>query len=235
VTSQDPTRFDNYPPEPDPRAADFEEPSDDLPRRAVLPPPPDSHVGRRVAIGLLIGVPVLSLSLAAINRTSSPSPSAEATAAADPTGQGPTGTGSGREQVAVGGHYTVTVPDGWTYVGDGGGGFHFSNGVNRLSASGREVPPSTRAVEELDLLARQHHEDFTGKINDPADDSTDHVQRAHLIGSGKFQGISAMLIAELWIDEFGSGLLTKQLLTVSPSSDVAMAAQRMVDELSASF
>lgn len=231
MTSQNPTRFDNYPPEPDPKASGFEEPGDDLPSRAVLPPPPDSHVGRRVAIGLLIGVPVLSLGLAAISRTSSPSPSAEATAAADPTGDG----AAGLEQVTVGGRYTVTVPDGWAYVGDGGGGFHFSNGVNRLSASGIAVPPSTRAVEELDLLARRHHEDFTGKINDPVDASTDHVQRAHLIGWGKFQGTSATLIAELWIDENGSGLLTKQLLTVSLASEISAQAQQMVDELSRGF
>jgi hypothetical protein len=178
-----------------------------------------------------IAAPALVGALAVISKFSSQSTSA----LPPPTASGSTSNRPGLEQVTVGGRYTVTVPEGWTYVGDGGGGLHFSNGANRLSASGIAVPPSTRAVEELDLLARRHHEDFTGKINEPVDGSTDHVQRAHLIGSGKFQGASAILIAELWIDEDGSGLLTKQLLTVSLASELAIAAQRMVDELSASF
>ena len=229
MSSQLPTRFDNYPPEADPEASGFEA-SDDLPRRA-LPPTSEPGVARRTVILFAIAAPALVGGLAVISKLSTQSTSAQP----PPTASGSTSNRPGLEQVTVGGRYTVTVPEGWTYVGDGGGGLHFSHGVNRMSASGIAVPPSTRAVEELDLLARRHHEDFTGKINDPADDSTGQVQRAHLIGSGKFQGISATLIAELWIDEFGSGLLTKQLLTVSPSSDVAMAAQRMVDELSASF
>ncbi|HEY3408991.1 MAG TPA: hypothetical protein VGK53_12530 [Propionicimonas sp.] len=43
------------------------------------------------------------------------------------------------------------------------------------------------------------------------------------------------VIAEFWIDESASGLLTKQLLKVSLGPETAIAAQRMVDELSAGF
>lgn len=75
-------------------------------------------------------------------------------------------------EVTVGGRYSVTVPDGWKYAADGGGGVEFTQGANRLSASSIEVPPSTQAVEDVVVLVRSHRDGFTGKFDDPADRST---------------------------------------------------------------
>jgi hypothetical protein len=243
VTSQEPTRFENYPPDEGGMQRDV--PDDRAPYpapvvRAYNPPPPPppsgSSAGRRTFIGALIFVPAVGLiSLGIGNAEDTAAPTGFATAwdpANPPTADAST---DATRQITVGGRYAVTVPQGWEYASDGGGGVEFTIGANRLSASSIEVPPSTLATEELAVLARSHHAGFTGKIGKPADRSTADVQRARMTGTGKFHGKAATLLAELWIDEGGSGLLTTRILTVKPTSEIGVAAQGMVDELSTNF
>jgi len=247
VTSQDPTRFDNYPPEPDPRASGFEEPSDDLPRRAVLPPPPDSHVGRRVAIGLLIGVPALSLGLVAMNRTSSPSPSAEATAAADPVttpagsastspfpDDSPTPTESwtpSANRVNVGGH-TATVPKGWTIFDNRADEAGLSNGSNRVVAYQFFATDRDKAEDLIGPLTRTRLGAFKGKVH--LDDhyvTIDEYRFATLGADGTVHGKKARMDSYLWIDPlYGDSLLVVEILTAMSGSEAERGAFAMLRE-----
>jgi hypothetical protein len=54
-------------------------------------------------------------------------------------------------------------------------------------------------------------------------------------GAGEFRGRAANLLAELWIDDAGSGLLVTRILTATPASTIAVQAQTMTDELSSNF
>jgi len=56
-----------------------------------------------------------------------------------------------------------------------------------------------------------------------------------MAGTGKFRGKAARLLAELWIDDAGSGLLVTRLLTVAPASTITVQAEAMTDELSTNF
>jgi hypothetical protein len=144
-------------------------------------------------------------------------------------------TASTPKQLMVGGRYAVTVADGWDYTPDGDGGLEFTKGANTLSASVVDVPPSTLAIDDIAALVKRHHKGFTGKIDRPVDRSTDHLQRASMSGTGKFRGRAAKLLAELWIDDTGSGLLVTRVLTARAGSTIAVQAQTMTDELSTNF
>ena len=54
-------------------------------------------------------------------------------------------------------------------------------------------------------------------------------------GAGKFNGETARLMVELWIDEDGSGLLVTRVITAKVSSAIAVEAQEMLEELSGEF
>jgi len=238
-------RFENYPPaegRPQEDLPDDRAPAPAPVVRSSAPPPvaPRGGTSRRTLIGALVFVPIVGL----VSLRSSQDPSDQADEDSgfppywEPTDESApddtTDTAGAQAEITVGGRYTTTVPDGWDYVTDGGGGVEFTNGANRLSASSIEVPPSTLA-SELAVLARSHHSGFSGKIGKPVDESAADVQRARMTGTGTFRGRPATLLAEIWIDASGSGLLATRILTVSPRSALGVEAQEMVDQLSASF
>ena len=242
--SGQPTRYQNYPPEPD-DATDTPDQQRPEPAPIVrsmghdIPTwPATAHLGRRGAIGRGVAVSVagvLGLIVLSQGGDDELSPGAEGDPnhefpSANPGDAGPKGA-----EITVGGRYSVIVPDGWEYVGDGGGGVQCTNGANRVAASSIEVPPSTRASEQVAVLAKSHRAGFTGPLDDLVDRSTSELQRASLAGSGRFEGKAARLVAELWIDETGSGLLVTRILTAKASSRIAAEAQGMTNELGAHF
>lgn len=237
MSSQPPTRYENYPPEPGVPTGGLDDsaPYSDPVVRVYAPPTitasAGAPVGRRTVVGLFLAVP-----MAAIIWWSAIGDEGGFTGTTDPGGAPSSdSTGSTPKELMVGGRYAVTVADGWDYTPDGDGGLNFTKGANALSASVIDVPPSTLAVDDIAALVKRHHKGFSGKIDRPVDRSTDHLQRASVSGTGKFRGRAAKLLAELWIDDTGSGLLVTRVLTATPGSTVAAQAQAMTDELSTNF
>jgi len=236
VSSQPPTRYENYPPEQDVPASRLEDPPPHSGPvvRAYAPPTittPGAPVGRRTVVGLVLALPIVGILWSWMIGDEG-----GFTRPADPGGA-PSGdsTDSAPKKLMVGGRYAVTVADGWAYTPDGAGGLEFTKDANALSASAVEVPPSTLAIDHIATLAEHHHEGFAGKIDDPVDRSTNQLRRASMAGTGKFRGKAARLLAELWIDDAGSGLLVTRLLTVAPASTITVQAEAMTDELSTNF
>jgi hypothetical protein len=237
VSSQPPTRYENYPPEPGLPAEGLEDPAPHSGSvvRAYAPPTitasAGAPVGRRAVVGLVLAVPIAGILWLSVIGDDGPF-----TSTAVP-GDAPSSdsTASTPKQLMVGGRYAVTVADGWDYTPDGDGGLEFTKGANTLSASVVDVPPSTLAIDDIAALVKRHNKGFTGKIDRPVDRSTDHLQRASMSGTGKFRGRAAKLLAELWIDDTGSGLLVTRVLTARAGSTIAVQAQTMTDELSTNF
>lgn len=247
MSSQPPTRYENYPPEQEgaPLAGGLDD--------AVQPPVPVVRpyvpeivatpvargIGRRGMIGLAIAVPLAGIiAIMVMDQAGSTEmgpfpedPGYSGEIPPDPQEEEP----PTETEVTVGGSYSATVPAGWQYVEDDGGGIEFTKGTNRVSASSIEVPPATLAVDELEVLVKAHRLGFTGKLAAPVDHSAGDVARASMAGTGRFRGRTARLLAELWIDGTGSGLMTTRILTDPPSSAVAGEAQQMVDDMSRGF
>ena len=219
MSTQPPTRFENYPPE---RRDAYEGTSTDRPAdpalvvrhyvpRELPARPGDAPSSRRTVISLLIAAPIAVLIGVDWLNGDNPEDPRNGTYPWDPS-------------VQASGEATST-----------GGGVEFTSGANRLTASSIEVPPATRATDQLAVLAKGHRKGFTGKIGRPVDDSTADVQRASMTGSGTFKGKAATLLAELWIADSGSGLLITRIVTARPDAEILEQAQAMVDELTKDF
>ena len=188
-------------------------------------------------LGLVIGIPVAGVLLSALassgnslvtpddNLPDFPNPGEYDGDTAD------SGHGDGATSV---GSYSATVPPGWTMKVDGSVAEVF-NGANRLVAATLETATATLAVEEVARLAKRHHAGFTGKIADPVDRSSAVLQHATMDGAGKYQGKKARLLAELWIDDSGNGLLVVRILTAKPNAPISVEAQEMTNQLSTGF
>ena len=234
--TQPPVRYENYPPD---EGASADSPKDQrapivrpyLP--AQLPPPPaTSGTSRRTVIGLVIGIPVAGIILSAMAAGSNSGPDGEMGGG---MGDGyPYDPGPSDQGFSVG-SYTATAPDGWSVNDDGSGTVEVSNGANRLTALSLDTGTSTLAVDEIAPLAKRHYIGFSGKIGDPVDRSSASLQHATMDGAGTFNGKTARLMVELWIDEDGSGLLVTRVITAKVSSAIAVEAQEMLEELSGEF
>ena len=247
--TQPPVRYENYPPD------DSSTPDEHTPvvrpyvPETVPPPPVSSGTSRRAVVGLVIGIPVAGIFFSAMAMNSNawngsgnhfgyPDDS-DNTDNPDDTDNsddpGETGDpGSFDEEFSVG-SYTATAPAGWTVYDDGSGTVEVTNGANRLTAVSIDTATSAFAVEEIAHLAKRHYVGFSGKIGAPVDRSSADLQHATMDGTGKFNGKTARLMVELWIDDEGSGLLVTRVLTAKVASAIAVEAQQMLDELSGDF
>lgn len=236
MTSQRPTRFENYPPEPDPAASMSGEGGPTSRVQPYLPPPvlrplpPASGTSRRTVVGLAVGVPiaaVLGISvLGSIARSDESTGSA--TASAD----------DAYDVSAEVGAYGTGLADGWVVLESREDWLELGNGTNHLYAIPQVLSSSTVAVDELPLLAKQALADIPGFRGTPGtamDSSNPDTQKASLAGTGTFRGSPARLLANLWLTSSGDGLLVLRVLTAEPNSEEVYGAQDMTDQLSAGF
>lgn len=240
--TQPPVRFENYPPED---GATREEPTPVI-RPYVpdtVPPPVRSSTSRRNVVGLVLGIPLAGIIFSVIAaggnaRNGSGFDDGTSETTTDPYGPDDPGDPGGAsdpgptdEEFSVG-SYTATAPAGWTVHDDGSGAIEVTNAANRLTAVSVETAASSLAVDEIAGLAKSHYAGFTGKTADPVDRSTADRQHATMDGVGRFQGKTARLLAELWIEEEGDGLLVIRVLTAKVGSPIAIQAQEMLNDLS---
>lgn len=225
MTSQQPTRFENYPLEPDPGARLLADPvvwpapvSPTAP--APVRPAAGRDVSRRAVIATAIGITLAGAGALTLF-------------AADP----------GHREVTVGetaemGDYSAAVAENWTVMSEDGTQLVLGNGSNRLYAWNDHFPPGTRAVDALEPMVKRAVPDIDGlkaSIGTPVDASDSDVQRASLAGSGTLGRRSAQIIANIWIDPVGRYLFTIRILTDKVNSDAAYGAQQMIDQLSEDF
>lgn len=239
--TQPPVRYENYPPDDTspPSLTDEQVPT----VRPYVPeaiPAPQGGYGtpRRSVVSLVIGVPLALVLFSAVASSGNSIgtmgddyPFAEATAEeTEDSGQGT--DESGGWMFSVGGH-SASAPEGWTVTEDGGDVVRVTKGTNLLTAVSLELAASSVAVEEVPHLAKKWHAGFTGKIGTPVDRSSAERQHATMDGHGKYRGKAARLLAELWVDDAGMGLLVVRILTAKPNAPASVEAQGIVDELSA--
>lgn len=218
MSTQPPVRYENYPPDDSASPAGATDGTPGV--QAYLPAtvrPALTNAGssRRTVLVWVIGLSIVGIAGAVALRSDS-------------------GDDTGESEFSVG-DYSSTAPAGWTVYDDGSGTVVVTNGTNVLAAVTVDTATSSLAVEEIADLAKSHYEGFTGKIGDVVDRSSGDLQHATMDGTGKYLGMDARLMAELWIDDTGAGLLVVRVLTAQMSSTVAVEAQDMVDELSGDF
>lgn len=234
MTSQRPTRFENYPLEPDPAASVSGERGPVQPHQSppvLRPLPPAAGTSRRTVVGLAVGVPiamVLGISVLGSIARSEEESSGTATASAD----------SAYDDSAEVGGYGTGLADGWLVRESREDWLELGNGSNRLYAIPQVLASSTIAVEELPLLAKQALTEIPGFRGTPGtavDSSNPDTQKASLAGTGTFESSPARLLANLWLTSSGDGLLVLRILTAGPNSEEAYGAQDMTDQLSVGF
>ncbi len=222
MTSQQPTRFENYPPDPL-ESGGFGEPSPDAPPNAS-----GRGVMRRTLIGVGVGLPVLWLGSVTLGRMlhaqdppSRPDDaSSEVTPSAEP------------DRVSIGRH-SATVPEGWNVAGDVTGALVLTCGNNRVLARVFAARTTDRAEDLIGALTERSRGDFVGSLDGAVNDGAYlYVRHAAVSAHGTLDGMKARLGADLWIDEGNLALLTVKTLTAVSGSEIAAAADRLVRELS---
>jgi hypothetical protein len=238
VSTQPPVRYENYPPDHN-EAPDDASSGGDPQAPIVRPyvpaqvpePAPGGLRSRRTAIGLALAVPVTLIGITLVNRSQGNSAMFPGSTYGEdnpdgdrPDWQAPEGT------IEVGGH-VAGVPAGWEASSDGDVA-QVDNGPNRLNAESFESVAYVMAVDEIAHRVSAYGRAFTGKLGEPVDRSTAELQHATLDGVGKYRGLAARLMAELWLDDSGNGLLVVRIMTAKPNAPISVEAQGMVDDLS---
>lgn len=248
MSIQPPTKFDNYPSEVDPAASGFGESSDDLepPARRSRP---QSRVLRRTVVGVLVGIPVASLGLAAISQRSSrpvpvsdPSPtepSASQSSGSDPDASSPepeSPTPSYASKVNVGG-YSATVPKGWRIDDNRADEVALSKGTNRVIAFHFPAVEEDMPKDLIGPLTRRRLGAFKGKLHlDQVGESEHSYRYSEVWADGVVGRRKASLYAALWItwDE-NDALLVIKILTAPSGSDAIREADGIMREFALSF
>lgn len=240
MTEQQPTRFENYPPETP--AAPFVGADPTPPPPPVLPAPsrpveqPPRTQSRRnlisSVIGLAIGVPIMiAVGLSGSERSDAPSD--EWTMDAEPPFEEPDAQGDAPADFTVG-EYTVAVPTGWELTTDEDPKVVLARDANQVTVMVLD-PDSDGAtpVDDIAEVLRSAETGFTGKPGKPVDESTDSRPVASMSGKGEFQGRAARQFAELWLDDDGSYLLIVTVLTAAEGSPIARQALGIGSSLTA--
>lgn len=245
MTSQQPPRFENYPPAdagPTPGAPTVEPAAD--PPLAITPYVPP-HIatnssaasGRRGFLGVLAagGVGIVGLAVFGAVANSGeqggegPDPGSwytEATYPDEPTDE---------DETVSAGDYTMTVPTGWKVVRSTGDEAIVSHGTNRLRAWGFSVDESDRALDLVSSLVNNRRDGFTGTLTPPDDLSDEDVQHARVTASGKVARKAATLTGQLWIDSDGNALLVVATVLAKAGEEITTAVEEMIEELSGDF
>jgi len=222
VTSQRPTRFENYPLEPDPGASMRDASPQPAPRPLAptppVVPPRRSEWSRRAIIATAIGLSVAGA--AGLARF-------DGSHHEDSVGE-----------TAEMGDYSTTVADNWTVMSEDDAQLILGNGSNRLYAWADTLPVGSLAMDALEPMVKRAVPDIEGfktSVGAPVDASDSDVQRASLAGAGTLGQRSAQMIANIWIGADGQYLFTIRILTDKVNSDPAYGAQQMIDQLSEDF
>lgn len=243
MTEQQPTRFENYPPETSaPFAGADPAPTAPPPMRYAPPSPvvqPPRTQSRRslisTVIGLAVGVPVIvAVGASAFERTDE-EPSGSWTMDAEPPID--EDEGDTPEEVSSDftlGDYTAAVPVGWELTTDDETRAVLTRDANQVTVmvfdAGSDDPGP---VEDIAEAVRNADTGFRGSPGKPVDESTDVREIASMSAKGKFQGKSARQFAELWLDDSGSYLLIVTVLTAAEGSPIARQATSLGSTLTA--
>lgn len=228
MTEQQPTRFENYPPEPGstPFGIADPTPAELLPPAWTPPPvlPQRSHSRRGLIAGIIalaIGGPIaLGIGLNASGNSDAQDGGTD-TWTADPADEPidePTDFTAG--------DYGGPIPSGWE-LEDGADGSvavlrRGANQVTVLSWS----PSAERLwpVDDIVEAVQRAGTGFKGTLGEPVNESTGTRALATLSGRGTFLGERAREFAELWLDDSDSYLLIVTVLTAAEGSPTARQA-----------
>jgi hypothetical protein len=228
MTDQQPTRFENYPPETSPPFVGAD-PAPTPPPALYTPPVPaeqprPTHSRRGVVVGLIalaIGGPVVVR--AAWAGFGNPG---------EPDGETETWTADPSEEPIdeptefTAGDYSGPIPRGWE-LADGADGSmavlrRGANQVTLLSWS----PASERPwpADDITEAVNRAATGFKGTLGTPVNESTGTRAMATLSAKGTFLGERAREFAELWLDDNDAYLLIVTVLTAEEGSAIAREA-----------
>jgi len=222
MTDQQPTRFENYPPETSVPFAGAD-PAPTPPPVLYAPPlsgePARTHSRRGVIGGLVavaIGVPLVGLGGWMTSSTSETPDAGAETWAEDPIEDPSTFTA---------GDYEGAIPSGWQLADDGDGSAVLAKGANQVTVvnwtpASDHLWPLDDITEAVDRAATG----FRGTLGKPVNESTGTRALATLSGKGTFQGKPAREFAELWLDDNDAYLLIVTVLTEDEGSATARQA-----------
>jgi hypothetical protein len=236
MTDQQPTRFENYPPETSaPFAGADPAPTAPPPVRYAPPPPvvqpPRTHSRRNLITGVIalaIGGPVIAaIGASAFERTDE-EPSDTLTMDAEP----PIDEDDDEEEPIdeptdfTAGDYSGSIPSGWRLADDDDdSGAVLTKGANQVTVVA--WAPASDNLWPLDDITEAVHRastGFKGTLGKPVNESTGTRAQATLSGKGTFQGKPAREFAELWLDDNDSYLLIVTVLTAEEGSAIARQA-----------
>ncbi len=245
MTSQEPVRFENYPPRDTTPSRSFDDPPAATAEFEITPyrptdvppaPPASTGLGRRNLLTLLLAVPAGAVALAVISETAATMPPADPY---DPPMEDPGYADGGRSGDTIeAGQYSAVVPDGWTVDARSSDPAIVTKGANRVLAHAFAVDPGRhRAIDLIGAVARPRLGTFTGVLPAAEDlsDPGSGVQHAVLTASGQVGRKAATMRAQLWTDDIGNALLVMATLVAKPGTATAREAAGIVDELSGPF
>lgn len=253
MSSEQPTRFENYPgadpsaPEPAPEDVTQAAPpalADPWTRPYRSPQPVFARTrggrgaGRLAAGAIAVPVAIVALLGGAFvaNRQAEPFDSGydvPGVVVPDDPGYEVPDPDDGAAILSVG-DYTVELPEGWTTVEEDGDVVVISKGTNRVEA--RVIPAvDGEPVDALPDLAEEARDRFVGELGEAVDTAAgEDVARATLTATGTIGKRDARFRADLWQDGYSdTALLVVQTLTAGKDSATAAAAKEFTAELAA--
>lgn len=217
-----PTHFENYPPEPTGVTGDgTEQPAAG---GGLTPSPPyfvaaASGTSRRKVLGWMIGVPVV-LGFGLYSMGSSDEDSEEEVEATS--------------QLVLDGHW-ITIPPGWTaqVAGDVATLHKGSDQIMVQVIQGETSSASGVIAARAGKLLPYGLVDVD--FEDAVDNSTDDYQRVSALGHAVSDHIGVRLLADLWLDEDGDGLIVVRYLVSAEGTEAFQQAEDTVTTLGEEF
>lgn len=225
MTDQQPTRFENYPPE---TSAPFAgaDPAPTPPPAPYAPPvpapqPPRTHTRRNVIVGLIalvVGGPTVArIGWDAFGSSGTPEDGAS-TWASDPDEEP-----IDEPTEFTAGDYSGPIPSGWE-LADGSAAV-LVRGANQITVlSWSPGSDNPWPVDDITEAVQRAATGFKGTLGKPVNESTGTRAMATLSAKGTFLGERAREFAELWLDDNDAYLLIVTVLTAEEGSAIARQA-----------
>ncbi len=225
MTEQQPTRFENYPPEPGSTPFGIADPTPKEMLASSPPRPPAepqrTH-SRRGLIGALMALAV-SVPIAGAFGANAFSPypgDADAASDAEPE---PEPASEATEFTVEG--YTGSVPSGWELAANDDSRAVLAKGANQVSVlTSSPASESPNPVDDIAKAVQKAETGFSGALGDPVNESNGSRALATISGKGTYKGKPAREFAELWLDDDGAYLLIVTVLTAAEGSPIARQA-----------
>jgi len=247
VSGEPPTRFENYPPEPeaksDPTVVNKWEAPPSAPvvrpyqpsTRSVSTAPAEDRSRRTVILGLggvvAVGGLMWAYSSSSANQSLDTGGSgAETEDPFDPSTEEPDDSTS----FDLGGT-TFEAPQGWTVAVATDTAVQLTQGANQMMLVSYFTEASDPAAEIVNALERSHSP-FVGSAGRPKVDATSGDDRATMTGTGKYRGKVAHQLVDLWLDSAnGQALFIRRVLTADEASSIAKQARRLIADVNDSW